>query len=639
MSKARARSRLAPLVALFTVVAATMSLTSPPATASGGALSDLELTGPSISLTAQPTPFLFHGTASAKDDSTNVVATFSSGTATYAVNGVSQGTLTSGVGSPATLNTGVTEITVTHTSTGSIVTVYTIKVARSFPITGFSVIDADDSTVLYNYPAPFDDDTVIPPITVGHNVDRIRYLMTYANPTGSPGMTGYQTWIHNGGYCPSSCASGEWSPPFTLSVGSNSWGPLTQVSTTIGTANTIWFTNITRATAFTAIGSLSVPPPATPIPAGTPITVSPGGVTGNPPPVITYTWEAAPTASDPFQPVATTVTPVWTPDNTVADHVLRVVATADNGYSTPTSITSTIFGPIAGVPEGPRVATVTISGTADEGQTLTATSRVLGYPRPAVSYRWLRATDDTAGFSAISGATGSTYALTAADVNHVLRVEVTASANAHGPADQAQSISTARVTGGSNSSPGPNPPGPGGGDNGVTGPGAPESVAVNVDGRKLLVSWRPPSYLGNSTVSHYDVLLQPTMARCLTTSLTCVMDVRPGRTYQVSVRALSGGGWGLWADVTVAVPRLAFAATMSKGRLWVMGTSVNIPEGVRLNVRITRHPAGNPRVVSGPLITTGGNFQWSRKLRGTGLVSITLGYDSTWSRTRPIRPI
>ena len=392
---------LVTLVAVLTALAATLSLSQAPtpAQASGGALSSLTLTNANITLNPQPTPFLFYGTASAKDDTTNVVATFTAGTATYAVNGVSQGSLTSGVGSPAALNTGITEITVTHTDTA--VTTYTIKITRSFPITGFTVIDADDSTALYDYPAPFDVNTVIPPITVGHNVDRIRYRMTYADPTGAPGVTGYQTWIDNAGFCPGTCASGEWSPTFTLAVGSNTWGPVTQVTTTIDTPRTSWFTVITRATAFTAIGSITVPPSGSPIPAGTQVTVTPGSVTGNPPPVITYTWEAAPTPTDPFEPVATTVNPAWTPDNTVADQLLRVVATADNGFSTPTSITSTTFGPISGVNEAPGVNTVTISGSAVEGQTLTASARVLGYPRPTVTYQWLRATDDTATFSAI----------------------------------------------------------------------------------------------------------------------------------------------------------------------------------------------------------------------------------------------
>ena len=606
-------------------------------------LTNLQLTSPSISLTAQSAPFLFYGTASAKDDSTSVVATFTSGTATYAVNGVSQGPLASGVGSPAALNTGVTEITVTHTGTSNVVTTYTIKVARSFPITGFTVIDADDSTVLYDYPAPFDVNTVIPPLTVGHNVDRIRYRMTYADPAGAPGVTGYQTWIDNAGYCTGGpCASGEWSPPFTLAVGTNTWGPLTYVDTPIGGARTSWFTPITRATAFTAIGSITVPPSGNPIPAGTQVTVTPGAVTGNPPPVITYTWEAAPTPNDPFEPVATTLNPVWTPDNTVADQLLRVVATADNGFSTPTSIVSTTFGPIAGVNEAPDVDTVTISGSAVEGQVLTASARVLGYPRPAVSYRWLRATDDTATFSAIPGATASTYTLTADDVDHVVRVEVTADANTQGPATQEESASTARVAAGSSPSPSPSPtptpspsPSPevGEGANPAL-PGSPESVTATAVGRTLLVAWQPPASGGTSTVSHYDVLLQPSLKRCVTTALTCVMDVKPGRSYRVSVRALNGGGWGPWSDsVAIAVPEpeIALTASTARGRLIVTGTTAHVPAGARLDVIVSRNSARTVKAIVRPIVAADGTFTWSRKWRSPGRTTVRAGYNGSWS--------
>ena len=100
------------LLAVATALAATLTFAQAPspAQATGGALSSLTLTNANITLTPQPAPFLFYGTASAKDDTTQVVATFTSGSATYAVNGVNQGSLTSGVGSPAALNTGITEM-------------------------------------------------------------------------------------------------------------------------------------------------------------------------------------------------------------------------------------------------------------------------------------------------------------------------------------------------------------------------------------------------------------------------------------------------------------------------------------------------------------------------------------------------
>ncbi len=76
------------------------------------------------------------------------------------------------------------------------------------------------------------------------------------------------------------------------------------------------------------------------------------------------------------------------------------------------SIDATLTGGFSTAP------TPTITGTAAAGQTLTG---VVGTwtPAPTLSYRWLR---DGA---AISGATGTTYSVVAADANHVITFEVT----------------------------------------------------------------------------------------------------------------------------------------------------------------------------------------------------------------------
>src|SRR5581483_2144271 len=70
----------------------------------------------------------------------------------------------------------------------------------------------------------------------------------------------------------------------------------------------------------------------------------------------------------------------------------------------------------------------TISGTAQDGQTLTVASNgtwtspdVLTY-----SFQWQRSSDGGSTWSNISGATSSTYALTSTDVGKKLRVVVTA---------------------------------------------------------------------------------------------------------------------------------------------------------------------------------------------------------------------
>jgi hypothetical protein len=90
-------------------------------------------------------------------------------------------------------------------------------------------------------------------------------------------------------------------------------------------------------------------------------------------------------------------------------------------------------------------AVPTISGTTQEGSTLTASSGSWGGTTPITySYQWRRCDRSGAGCSSISGANTSTYQLRAADVNHTIRVRVTAK-NSDGSA-QATSDNTATIT-------------------------------------------------------------------------------------------------------------------------------------------------------------------------------------------------
>ena len=69
-----------------------------------------------------------------------------------------------------------------------------------------------------------------------------------------------------------------------------------------------------------------------------------------------------------------------------------------------------------------------ISGTAREGQTLTATNGTwTNNPTPrSYAYMWQRCASDATGCANISGASKSTYTVASADVGHTLRVLVTA---------------------------------------------------------------------------------------------------------------------------------------------------------------------------------------------------------------------
>ena len=75
-----------------------------------------------------------------------------------------------------------------------------------------------------------------------------------------------------------------------------------------------------------------------------------------------------------------------------------------------------------------------VSGTARQGQTLTASSGSWGGTLPiSYAYQWQRCNAGGSGCNSISGAHSATYLLVSADVGHTIRVRVTAT-NADGSA-------------------------------------------------------------------------------------------------------------------------------------------------------------------------------------------------------------
>ncbi len=74
-----------------------------------------------------------------------------------------------------------------------------------------------------------------------------------------------------------------------------------------------------------------------------------------------------------------------------------------------------------------NTAAPTISGAAQEGQTLTATTGTWNSAStPTYAYSWQRCSSTGTNCADISGATGSTYKVTSTDVGNTLRVNVTA---------------------------------------------------------------------------------------------------------------------------------------------------------------------------------------------------------------------
>jgi hypothetical protein len=125
-------------------------------------------------------------------------------------------------------------------------------------------------------------------------------------------------------------------------------------------------------------------------------------------------------------------------------HTLRVVVTASNAGGSSSAPSAATVLVAASPPPAPKNATLpTISGSAVEGETLSAAhGGWTGSPTGYV-YQWEDCSSAGASCVYVGGATGTTYRLVAGDVGHTLRVVVTAS-NAGG-SSSASSAATAVV--------------------------------------------------------------------------------------------------------------------------------------------------------------------------------------------------
>ena len=120
------------------------------------------------------------------------------------------------------------------------------------------------------------------------------------------------------------------------------------------------------------------------------------------------------------------------------------VTDTDAGAALSVSVTATKTGhtavtkksaATAAVPQGLAGATPTISGTAKVGATLTAKPGTWTPAKVALSYQWYR------NGTAVKGATKSTYAVAAADLDGKLTVRVTGTLTGHDPVSRTSSAS------------------------------------------------------------------------------------------------------------------------------------------------------------------------------------------------------
>jgi hypothetical protein len=126
-------------------------------------------------------------------------------------------------------------------------------------------------------------------------------------------------------------------------------------------------------------------------------------------------------------------------------NTLKVTVTATNGDGSTSrdSAASTVDALPSGAPASQ--APPTISGTAKQGQTLTAASG--SWSGGTFSYQWQRCDTTGASCSSIGSATGSTYTVAAGDIGSTVRVKVTATSGS--ASSTAESAKTAVVSTGS----------------------------------------------------------------------------------------------------------------------------------------------------------------------------------------------
>ncbi len=154
--------------------------------------------------------------------------------------------------------------------------------------------------------------------------------------------------------------------------------------------------------------------------------------TGNPT-AYAYQWRHCTSYGQRCRNIAGAVTSGYELASSDVGHTMSVTVTATNtGGSSSASSPVTAMVTVAAdpPPPPPRVPTnavlPAVSGSAVEGETLSASSGTWSGSPTSYVYQWQDCNSSGEGCSAISGATASSRVLTSSDVGHTLRVVVTA---------------------------------------------------------------------------------------------------------------------------------------------------------------------------------------------------------------------
>jgi hypothetical protein len=158
-----------------------------------------------------------------------------------------------------------------------------------------------------------------------------------------------------------------------------------------------------------------------------------------------YQWLRCDPSGANCQPVASRTASTYTLSAADGGDTLRVAVAATDVASADASapVSSAATGVVPLVPVA--TSAPTLSGTAQQGQTLTEAHGTWAGAPTSYRYQWLRCSSLN-GCTVVSGASAQTYALTAADLGYTIEVSETA-ANASGSGSPSVSVPTAAVLG------------------------------------------------------------------------------------------------------------------------------------------------------------------------------------------------
>jgi hypothetical protein len=170
------------------------------------------------------------------------------------------------------------------------------------------------------------------------------------------------------------------------------------------------------------------------------------GTWTNEPTAFNYQWLQCDGSGKGCVPIKEATNPTYVPVPGDVGHAIAVEEIASNEGGPGAPATSSATAAVAPPPPPPPVnsAPPTITGTAQQGQTLTEHHGTWSNEPTGYKYQWLQCDSLGASCVAIKEATNPTYTPVSGDVGHTVAVEETAS-NGSGPGSPATSTATAKI--------------------------------------------------------------------------------------------------------------------------------------------------------------------------------------------------